>query len=140
MKCLEVVCSLIIKDHRLLICKRNKHKSLGNLFEFPGGKIESGESKFEAIKREIKEELDVEIKPIKEITYIHYDYTDVETPFSINLYAILCTIENGEIKLIEHEQCAWVNENNINNFNFANADAELIKFLNKTNCLEEILK
>ncbi len=59
---INVVAALIWQDDKLLICKRPKHKSLPLLWEFPGGKIEAGETEFEALKREIKEELDIVIE------------------------------------------------------------------------------
>ncbi len=136
---INVVAALIWKDNKLLICKRPRHKALPLLWEFPGGKIESGETKFEALKREIKEELDViiETNDILEETIYHYDN------FSVKLTFINAFIINGVPKLLEHEELRWVDVSKLENFEFCPADVEIlikIKIQKEMNNLSNALK
>ncbi len=119
---INVVAALIWQDDKLLICKRPKHKSLPLLWEFPGGKIEVGETEFEALKREIKEELDIviETKDIFGETIYHYDN------FSVKLTFINSIIVSGDPKLLEHEEFRWVTICELDNFEFCPADVEIL--------------
>lgn len=105
-----------------LIAKRNLKKAQGGLWEFPGGKIEKNESADDAIKREIKEELNIDIEVIKWIIEKRHKYPEK----TINL--ILCTAKwiGGELNLSEHEDSKWIKKEDIFNFQFAEADNEII--------------
>ena len=130
---IDVVAAVIQnKDGKILIAQRNLKKSQGGLWKFPGGKIEQNETKEEAIVREIKEELNLDIFVKKYIGQKIFNYPEK----SINLIAIECQSKNCEIKLLEHEDIKWVNKNELNNFNFAPADRFIIdKLLNNENVL-----
>ena len=128
---IEVVCAVIInKNKEILCCQRPNNKKIGLFYEFPGGKVEKGESKEEAIIREIKEELLVDIKPLKYIGTIRHTYNETD-PFSINLSAYISKIINGNITLIEHLNAIWVNVKDLNKVNFAGADLKIIDLINK---------
>ena len=104
MKKTPVVVAVIKKENLYLIVKRNKHKHLGLKWEFPGGKVEINESFEQALSREIKEELNVEIDIVNKIAEENYN----DNKINVILYYYLCRIKEGEIFLSEHEDYAWV--------------------------------
>ena len=121
---IDVVAAVIQNEEgKILIAQRNLKKSQGGLWEFPGGKIEPNETKEEAIIREIKEEMDIDIEKKKFIDQKVFNYPDKD----INLIAIECKQIKGDIKLNEHEDIKWVNKNELRNFNFAPADEFIVQ-------------
>ncbi|MBP3256105.1 MAG: 8-oxo-dGTP diphosphatase MutT [Clostridia bacterium] len=127
---IDVVAAVIQNEEgKILIAQRNLKKSQGGLWEFPGGKIEPNETKEEAIIREIKEEMDIDIEAKKFIDQKVFNYPDKD----INLIAIECKQIKGDIKLNEHEDIKWVNKNELRNFNFAPADKFIINTILETN-------
>ena len=125
---INVVAGIIRNNEdEILIAKRNFKKSQGGLWEFPGGKIEKNETREDAIIREIKEELDIEIKVDKYFGEKNFQYPDK----TINLIVLDCEITNGKIKLLEHEDAKWVKTVELKNFEFAPADVFIVdKLLN----------
>ena len=120
---INVVAAVITDDNnRILITQRNLKKSQGGLWEFPGGKIENAETKEEAIIREIKEELDVNIKAYQYIDEKVFNYPEKV----INLIAMKCSIISGKILLKEHEDAKWVTSSELVNYDFAPADKFII--------------
>lgn len=121
------VVAAVIKDEngKILIAQRNLKKSQGGLWEFPGGKIEPNETRENAIIREIKEELDIDIKVEKYLAEKVFNYPDKD----INLIALECKKINGEIKLLEHEDYKWVSKLELNSFQFAPADMFIVEGL-----------
>ena len=118
-KVIDVVAAVIKNSEgKVLIGKRNFKKALGGFWEFPGGKIEPGETREEAIVREIKEELCIDIKADKYLSEKEFVYPSR----TINLIAISCTHLSGNIKATEHEDLKWVSKEELNNFEFAPAD------------------
>ena len=127
---INVVAAVIQNEEgKILIAQRNLKKSQGGLWEFPGGKIEPNETKEEAIIREIKEEMDIDIEAKKFIGQKVFNYPDKD----INLIAIECKQIKGDIKLNEHEDIKWVNKNELRNFNFAPADKFIINAILENN-------
>lgn len=125
---IDVVAAIIKnKDGKILIAQRNLKKAQGGLWEFPGGKIEKGETKEEAIIREIKEELDMDIKVDSYFTSKQYKYPDK----TINLIGLYCTMIGDNYKVLEHEKVEWITMNQFNNFEFAPADKYFVKKLYK---------
>ncbi|MCM1514261.1 MAG: NUDIX domain-containing protein [Anaeroplasma bactoclasticum] len=123
MKHYDVVAAAIEKDGKIFCCKRGKEKECPDKWEFPGGKIEQGETHQEALTREIKEELNAQIRVDQHITTINHQY---ET-FSITMYIFFCTLEKGEIKLIEHQDSVWCDIDQLDTIDFAEADAKAIE-------------
>ena len=121
------VVAAIIKDEngKILITQRNLQKAQGGLWEFPGGKIEPNETKEEAIVREIKEELDIDIQVESYLSEKVFNYPEKD----INLIALECKKINGDIKLLEHEDYRWVENSELDNFEFAPADIFIIEKL-----------
>ena len=126
---MDVVAAIIENnDGDILIAKRNSKKSQGGLWEFPGGKIEKNESADDAIKREIKEELNMDIEINKWLIEKRHEYPEK----TINL--ILCSAKwiGGELDLSEHEDSKWIKKEDIFNFQFADADKEIINEIFET--------
>ena len=121
---INVVAAVIKNEEgKILITKRNLQKSQGGLWEFPGGKIEPNETKENAIVREIREELDIDIQVEKYLSEKVFNYPEKD----INLIALECKKINGDIKLIEHEDYSWVAYSELENFEFAPADIFIIE-------------
>ena len=129
MKHIEVVCAIIKKDNKYFCCQRGPGRALAYKWEFPGGKIESDETKEAALVREIKEELKSDIKVIRYIGVSNHQYTDLEKPFSITMYAYLCELINGDLELTEHVDSKWVTIDEMKEMDFAAADIPLIKMI-----------
>ena len=123
----DVVAAVIQNEEgKILIAQRNKKKAQGGLWEFPGGKIEPNETKEEAIVREIKEEMDIDIVAKEFIDQRVFKYPEKD----INLIAIKCKMVSGEVKLNEHEDAKWVDYRELKDFKFAPADLFIVKSFN----------
>ena len=114
----EVVAGIIYKKNKFLIAKRNIKKTQGGLWEFPGGKVEKGESYEKALIREIKEELNADIQINKYIgeTVHHYPEKDIKLIF------YKADLISEKIELLEHEDYKWITKNEKDKYQFAGAD------------------
>ena len=121
----DVVAAIIIKDDKYFIAQRNRNKHMGLSWEFPGGKVEEGESFEIALKREIKEELNIEINIKNKLGEENYQ----DDKINVKLHYYICSHINGEINLSEHENSAWVTKNEFKNYNFAEGDSDIINLL-----------
>ncbi|MBN2605680.1 MAG: 8-oxo-dGTP diphosphatase MutT [Bacilli bacterium] len=125
-KYIEVVGAVFINDRSEVLCTRRKNYSdLALKWEFPGGKIEEGESHEEALIREIKEELDIKIKVDDFFMTVNYEYEN----FHIILHTYLCTIVSGKVMLLEHEESTWASVTEIGKLDWAAADLPIVKKL-----------
>ena len=131
MKTIEVAAAVIHDEGKILATQRGYGDFKGG-WEFPGGKIQPGESAEEAIVREIQEELQVCIRPEKLLTTIEYDY---ET-FHLTMHCFLASIIEGEIQLLEHEAMRWLTSDQLESVDWLPADiavvAQLKRILNQT--------
>jgi len=123
---IKIVGALIEKDGKFLIAQR-KYGDTGDTWEFPGGKIEQGESDIDAIKREIKEELNIEIEILNYIGSNVFDYPT--RTIEMNLYH--CRYLSGNIKLSDHKQICWIDKEDIINYDLCPLDKKFIKALVK---------
>ena len=119
----DVVAALIWDGDRFLICQRPKEKKRGLLWEFVGGKVEPGESMQEALIRECREELAVEISVKDVFMEVIHTYPDIEIRLTLFHAAIL----QGEPQLLEHNAVAWITPDEIENYDFCPADTEILK-------------
>ena len=119
----EVVAALIWRDGRFLICRRPAHKARGLLWEFVGGKVEPGETKAAALRRECKEELDVEVSVGDIFTVVEHVYPDI----TVRLTLFEATIAAGEPKLLEHADLQWITPAEIPQFAFCPADKTILQ-------------
>lgn len=127
MKTIEVVAAIIHKDNCYLATQRG-YGDFEGMWEFPGGKIEEGESREEALKREIKEELDAEVKIEKLLCTVDYDYPN----FHLTMHCYHCSIGDGKIRLLEHQSAKWLTKDELNEVEWLPADiAVLERLLNK---------
>lgn len=127
MKTINVAAAIICSGEKILATQRAKGEFAGG-WEFPGGKIELGETPEQAAIREIKEELDVEIKVIEHVYTVEYDYPH----FHLTMPCFFAEVVSGEIKLLEHSQSKWLGKDELDSVNWLDADVELIKYLKQT--------
>ena len=121
----DVVAAIIVKNHKFFIAKRNRNKHLGLNWEFPGGKVEKDESFEAALKREIKEELNIEIDIKNKLGEENYQ----DDKINVKLHYFICSHISGVIYLNEHEDSVWVLKNEFKNYNFAEGDSNIINLL-----------
>ncbi len=122
MKTIKVVAA-VIKDGTQIFATQRGYGEFKGLWEFPGGKVETGEKKEEALKREIKEELDTEIEVQDLIDTIEYDYPD----FHLSMDCFLCEVKAGNLTLLEHDASAWLTKETLYSVNWLPADLGLIQ-------------
>ena len=118
----EVVAALIWKDNKFMICQRPAHKARGLLWEFVGGKVESGETKEQALKRECKEEINVLLSVGDVFMEVTHEYPDL----TVHLTLFKATIVEGEPQKIEHNDIQWISPSEIPNYAFCPADVEIL--------------
>lgn len=131
MKSIEVVAAVIQYQNRFLCLQRGLSKLdyISKKYEFPGGKIELGESLEEALKREIMEELSVQLDYLEFFTTVKYQYPD----FHITMHSFLCPITDpSRIILTEHIDQKWLETNELRDLDWAAADIPIVQKLQKT--------
>lgn len=119
----EVVAALIWRGDRFLICQRPAHKARGLLWEFVGGKVEPGETKEQALRRECREELDIELAVRDVFMDVVHEYPDL----TVHLTLFHAEIASGEPKLLEHVNLKWITSGEIADYAFCPADEEILK-------------
>ena len=124
MKTINVVAAIIEKDGRIFATQRG-YGAYKDWWEFPGGKIEAGETPEEALVREIREELRAEIK-IGELFYtVEYDYPE----FHMIMQCYLCELISEDIELVEHEAASWLGREDIGSVRWLPSDIEIVERL-----------
>lgn len=121
MKNIEVVAAIINDGENVFSTQRGYGEFKGG-WEFPGGKIEAGESQENALKREIKEELDIDIEVKKYIGTVNHDYEN----FHLIMHCYMCTADKNKIKLIEHEAARWLNKSTFMEVDWLPADIKIL--------------
>lgn len=121
LKQVQVVAAIICKDDKIFVTQRGYGDYQG-MWEFPGGKVELGESSEAALVREIKEELNVSIRVGEWIGTVEYDYPT----FHMIMRTYLCAVVSGEIELLEHEAAKWVTLSELSVIDWLPADKKLI--------------
>ena len=126
MKTIEVVAAIIIRDDKVFATQRGYGDYKG-WWEFPGGKIESGESLHEAIKREIREELEAEISVNKFLKTIEWDYPT----FHLIMHCFICSLESESVHLKEHEASTWLTKETLCSVKWLPADLILLDYISE---------
>ena len=119
---IEVTAAVIRQNGKFLICQRPENKNCGLLWEFPGGKIEPGESGEQCIIRECEEELGVTLSVERELTDIYFEYPGR----AVHLHFYLCYIVSGALERKEHNAFAWITSNETDKYTFCPADAKML--------------
>ena len=122
---IEVVAALIWQGDRFLACQRPAHKARGLLWEFVGGKVEPGETRQQALIRECREELDVELSVGDVYLEVEHVYPDL----TVHLTLFESTIEEGTPKKLEHNDIRWITVEEIDKYDFCPADEVILEKL-----------
>lgn len=126
MKTIEVVASIIHQDGKILATQRG-YGDFKGLWEFPGGKMEPGETPEEALHREIREELNIDISVEKHICTVEHDYPN----FHLTMHCFWCSIVQGEPVLNEHQSARWLEKTEWESVEWLPADIVVVKELQK---------
>ena len=121
MKTIEVVAAIIIKDSQVFATQRGYGEFQG-WWEFPGGKMEAGESPQEALKREIREELDADVLVKELLETVEWDYPN----FHLTMHCFICSLLSGSIHLNEHEAATWLTHATLKSVKWLPADEILL--------------
>lgn len=127
---IKVAAAIIIKDDSFFATQRG-YGAWKDWWEFPGGKVEDGETSAEALVREIREELDTEISVDSFFTTVEYDYPE----FHISMDCFICSVISGELTLLEHEAARWLPLSDPWQVKWLPSDIEVIRELTEANAL-----
>lgn len=119
---IPVVACVIEHEGRFLITQRHQHSHLGHLWEFPGGKIEAGESTEACAIRECEEELGIQVQPVELITELTHHYSER----SVHLYFMACRWVSGEPEALDCADWVWASPDEFPNYEFPEADREVV--------------
>lgn len=122
---IEVSCGIILKEGKILVAQRNSKGKLPLKWEFPGGKLEKGETAEQSLIREIKEELNIDIEIKSALTPVEHHYKE----FSIRLIPFICNYLGGSLINKEHEDVQWVSNRELPEFDWAAADIPIVREL-----------
>lgn len=124
MKTVEVVAAIIRKDGRIFATQRG-YGDWKDYWEFPGGKLEAGETREQALMREIREELDTEIRIDKYLTTLEWDYPQ----FHLTMHCYLCSLVTDTLHLLEHEAARWLSKEELDSVHWLPADISLLPLI-----------
>ena len=127
MKITEVVAALIWDGDKFMICQRPANKARALLWEFVGGKVESGEKKEQALVRECREELNIFLSVGDVFMDVIHEYPDI----MVHLTLFNATIADGKPQKLEHNDIKWITPSEISNYEFCPADGEILKQIKK---------
>ena len=127
MKHITVVAAVIEHNNQILCVQRNqnKHAYISEKYEFPGGKVEDGETEVEALQREIREELSMDIEVTTKLMAVNHVYPD----FSLLMHAYMCTCVNRDLVLHEHIDLQWLDRSEMAGLDWAAADIPIVEKL-----------
>ncbi|MBS7362993.1 MAG: 8-oxo-dGTP diphosphatase MutT [Paludibacteraceae bacterium] len=136
MKIIEVVAAIIRDSDERVFCTQRGYGEWKDWWEFPGGKIEAGESHKDALRREIREELATDIEVGSLLTTVEYDYPK----FHLTMHCYLCTVVRGNLTLLEHEDARWLRKEELDTVRWLPADRSIIELLRdkRWNTIENI--
>ena len=129
---IKVVGGIIVNKNKILVAQRSIQKEHSLKWEFPGGKIKVNENPIDALKREIKEELSVDVKKYKFLLDYEYDYQDIK---KIHLYFYKIDEYVGKVRNIEHNQLLWIQYNDLEKLDFLDGDRMIIDHIQNLNIL-----
>ena len=118
---LEVVAALIWRDGKFLICQRPANKKRALMWEFVGGKVETGETKEQALIRECQEELALDVTPTDVYMEVIHVYPDVTVHLTL-----FNAVSHGEPQMLEHNDMKWITPSQIDDYEFCPADEDIL--------------
>jgi 8-oxo-dGTP diphosphatase len=127
MKQIEVVAAIIHDDQDRIFATQRGYGDYKDWWEFPGGKMEAGETPEEALKREIWEELETRIVVERLVETVEWDYPQ----FHLTMHCYLSHVESGHLALKEHEAAKWLNKDELESVGWLPADWEIVRKLKK---------
>lgn len=119
----NVTCAIILIGNKILVAQRSDKMKLPLKWEFPGGKLEENEAEIDCVKREIKEELNIDIEVVKKLSSSIYDYG----AFKINLIPFIAKYIHGEIRLAEHKDYKLLEKVELLSVDWAEADLPIVE-------------
>jgi 8-oxo-dGTP diphosphatase len=119
---ITVTCAIILKNDKILVTQRSERMKLPLKWEFPGGKLEFGESETDCVLREVREELGIEIEVVERLSNNVHDYGT----FCINLIPFISKYQRGDIYLKEHADYKWLTKNELETLDWAEADLPIV--------------
>jgi len=124
MQTIEVVAAIIMHNNKVLCVQKPGHKYeyLSRKFEFPGGKIEKGETRIEALERELIEELNITTEVGDLFLTVEHTYPD----FELTMHSFLCAVNSKKIQLNEHISSLWLSRKELNKLDWAKADIPIV--------------
>lgn len=127
MKTIEAVSGVIYHDNKFLCVQKgeNKYDYIAYKYEFPGGKVEESETNEEAVIREIREELNLEVAVVLQLSTVIHDYPD----FRLILHNFLCSCGSPEIELLEHIDFKWLDKSELRTLDWAASDIPVVEEL-----------
>jgi 8-oxo-dGTP diphosphatase len=126
---IEVACGVIVYENKVLSVQRSETMSLPLKWEFPGGKIELGETAEACLIRELDEELEIKVRIIEKLSISYFNYGN----FEIILIPYFCHFIGDKITLKEHKECLWVQVNELTSLDWAPADIPIVNEIIKLN-------
>ena len=130
MKHIEVVAAIICRDGLVFATQRG-YGEWKDWWEFPGGKVEEGESREDALRREIREELNTEISVDRFVMTVEHDYP----AFHLTMHCYVCHVLSGHLELLEAEDARWLREDNLSGVRWLPADRQVVDYLCSTHLL-----
>ena len=130
MKVVKVVAAIIAQEGKIFATQRG-YGEFKDGWEFPGGKIEEGETPQQALVREIREELDTEVEVGNLLGIVEYDYP----AFHLSMQCFMCRIKSGSLNLKEHEAARWLAEDELDSVDWLPADIEVLEWIRRSQCL-----
>ena len=128
MKHIEVVAAIINDDYGRIFATQRGYGDFKDWWEFPGGKVEPGETPEEALVREIKEELASDILVEKYLTTVEHDYPE----FHLSMACFWCSVKSGKLTLLEHEAARWLPLDDLRQVNWLPADVKVVEAIGKS--------
>lgn len=124
---IRVIAAVIEQDKKILICRRKHRDGSAGQWEFPGGKLEAGETEAQCLMRELKEELCLSVRPGAKCAEVRHDYGD----FFVEVVFYRADITGGKMKLNVHEEAVWAEKETLVHYDFLAADVEFVKQLSE---------
>ena len=127
MKTIQVVAGIVIYQDKILCVQRgiNKYKYISHKWEFPGGKVEPGETHEEGVQRELLEELNLQVRDLRHCITINHSYPD----FHLVMHCYLCQCDNPKLELTEHIAFKWLTQEELGSLDWAQADWPIVEKL-----------